>query len=130
MAEEKTKRFTYNISIERKNRVVNAAIEIISRSKKHILWFDVLNFIIDSYFNDVINDMEGKVKPSPSVIKKTYNVTSDRRDLLIEVGKQVSRKLHLSIKWSEVLTFMIDHYIDGAIDKLSEELSNPCANKY
>ncbi|MFQ1018091.1 hypothetical protein [Gilliamella sp. BG7] len=117
----KNKRFTYNVSMERKERLINACVEVASRSKKYITWWDFLTYIADSYSNNVINDMNARAKFSPSVKKATYNILGDKKESLIEVAKKVSEKLNITIRWSEVLSFMIDNYIDNAVEKLVNE---------
>lgn len=123
----KAKRFTYNIAIEQKNILIKASIQIISESQTHISWFNVLSYIIDSFLANTINDITiksvKKVKNNYIGSKrKTYNITSDRKNNIVKVAEKVSEKLQIEVFWTDILSFMIDFYINDAIDKLGKIL--------
>lgn len=116
----KIKRFTFNIPVDQKNKLIKASIQIISRTQSTIAWFDVLTYLIDAYSNNVISDLDKYSKQSGKVIlRSTYNITSDRRDLLIGIAKEVSTKLNIHISWHDLLIFMIDIYLNKTIEDLS-----------
>ncbi|MDX7990793.1 hypothetical protein [Xenorhabdus littoralis] len=55
--------------------------------------------------------------------RKTYNITADRQIKLERLAIDVSHKVGKTIKWTELLTYMIDKYDkDAAEDLLSEEM--------
>lgn len=123
----KAKRFTYNIPIEQKNILIKASIQIISESQNHVSWFNVLSYIIDSFVTNTINDITiksvKKVKNNYIGSKrKTYNITSERKNNIVEVAKKVSEKLQIEVFWTDILSFMIDFYINDAIDKMGKNL--------
>lgn len=116
----KIKRFTFNIPVDQKNKLIKASVQIISRTQSTIAWFDVLTYLIDAYSNNVISDLDKYSKQSGKVIlRSTYNITSDRRDLLIGIAKEVSTKLNIHISWHDLLIFMIDIYLNKTIEDLS-----------
>lgn len=54
--------------------------------------------------------------------RKTYNITADRQIRLERLAVDVSHKVGKTVKWTELLTYMIDKYDkEAAADLLSEE---------
>lgn len=115
----KIKRFTFNISVDQKNELIKASVQIISKTQSTITWYEVLTYLIDSYSNNVISDIDKFSKQSgKGILKSTYNITSDRRDRLIDIANESSTKLKIHISWHDVLTFMINTYLKKTINDL------------
>ncbi|HAV8295225.1 TPA: hypothetical protein JLC23_002527 [Escherichia coli] len=54
--------------------------------------------------------------------RKTYNVPNEKYLKLERLAIETSQKIGRSIKWTEVLSYMIDSYAkDAAIDMVSQE---------
>ena len=54
--------------------------------------------------------------------RKSYNVPNEKYLKLERLAIDASQKIGRSIKWTEVLSYMIDHYAkDAAIDMVSQE---------
>lgn len=116
------KKHTFNIDVEQKERLIEATIKIISLSKTYIQWFNFVDYIIDNYAKKAIQDMTYKVKINSGKGRSTYKISAERRDKLVDISKHISNKLNTSVSWSNVLTFIIDHYINDAIDNFNIKL--------
>ncbi len=56
-----------------------------------------------------------------SKTRKTYNVTEDRQIKLERLAINVSQKIEKQVRWTELLTYMIDKYSKLAVEDLIDE---------
>lgn len=57
-----------------------------------------------------------------TIKRKTYNITAERQIRLERLAVDISHKVGKTVKWTELLTYLIDKYDkDAAEDLLSEE---------
>lgn len=116
------KKYTFNIDIEQKKRLVDATIEIIGRSKCYIQWFEFVDYIIDNYSKNAIKDMTNKIKVNSGKGRSTYKISAERRENLIDISKKISNKTNVSIEWWNLLTFILESYSCDAIDNFNAKL--------
>jgi len=62
MKTQMNKRTTFNIEIEKKMMLERAAIEISHKIRKPVKWTELLNFMIENYTKDAMQDIIHKAK--------------------------------------------------------------------
>jgi len=53
--------------------------------------------------------------------RKTYNITADRHVRMERLAVDLSNKIGKTVKWSELVTFMIDNYAKDAAEDLKSK---------
>jgi hypothetical protein len=56
--------------------------------------------------------------------RKTYNITEDRQIRLERLAIDVSKKIDKQVRWTELLTYIIDQYGKDAAEDLVSAYSN------
>lgn len=57
-----------------------------------------------------------------SVKRKTYNITEDRQIRLERLAIDISSKTGKTVKWSELVTYLIDNYQKEAAEDMKSAL--------